>query len=117
MTAMQLAEFLVSIGVVEAANLDGGGSTTVAVGGLLVNRPSDLAGERAVGTALVVVPAGTADPPPFAGAASAPPPEADAVVATDAASLGGYAATLEARGAPLSPELAAMAHAFNQPRR
>ena len=97
MTPMEFAQFLVSLGVTEAANLDGGGSTTLAVGGLLVNRPSDLAGQRAVGTALVVVPSGTADAPPFAGAASAPPVEPDPMLATDSGSLGGYAATLAAR--------------------
>jgi hypothetical protein len=114
MTPMQFAQFLVSFGVAEATNLDGGGSTSLAVGGLLVNRPSDLAGERAVGSAMVVVPSGTADPPPFAGAASAPPPEPDPTLATDSGSVGGYAATLAARGIPLSPELTAMARRFNQ---
>jgi hypothetical protein len=117
MTPMELAQFLVSLGVVEAANLDGGGSTALAVGGLLVNRPSDLAGERAVGTALVVVRSGTADPPPFAGAVSAPPLQPDPMLATDAGSLGGYAATLAARGRRLSPELTTMARAFNQSNR
>ena len=36
-------------------NLDGGGSTTMVVGGQLVNRPSD-GTERAVSDALVVLP-------------------------------------------------------------
>jgi hypothetical protein len=111
-TPMQLAEILLSIGVTDAANLDGGGSTTLTVGGLLVNRPSDAAGERPVGTALVVVAAGSADPPPFAGAASAPPPEADAALRADSASLGGFAASRAARGVPLPPELAEAAQAF-----
>ena len=120
MTPIQLAELLASIGVKEAANLDGGGSTSLVVNGLLVNRPSDHAGERPVGTALVVVPAGTADPPPFAWfpgqarfAERAGGPF-DLALATDAGSIGGYAATLAAQGTELSPELAAIARAFNE---
>jgi hypothetical protein len=38
----------------DALNLDGGGSTTMVVNGRIVNRPSDLAGPRAVSDALVV---------------------------------------------------------------
>jgi hypothetical protein len=102
MTPFDFASFLTSIGVVEATNLDGGGSTTLTVNGLLVNRPSDPGGERAVGTALVVVPAGTPDPVPFGPTASAPAPSPNALVLeTDGASLGGYAASLRARGVPL----------------
>ncbi len=114
MTPLEFAQFLASLGVAEAVNLDGGGSTTLTVGGLLVNRPSDFAGERAVGSAVVVVPAGTPDPPPFTGAATAPPPQPDLALTRDAGSLGGYAATLAARGAPMSPELAAVARDFNR---
>jgi exopolysaccharide biosynthesis protein len=42
------------LGVAEGVNLDGGGSTTMVVGTSVVNRPSDLNGERAVGNALVI---------------------------------------------------------------
>jgi exopolysaccharide biosynthesis protein len=35
--------------------LDGGGSTTMVAGGRVVNSPSDLAGERSVGDALLVL--------------------------------------------------------------
>lgn len=123
-TPIQLAEILVAIGVKEAANLDGGGSTSLAVGGVLVNRPSDQSGERPVGTALVVVPAGTVDPPRFAWlpgqaafadafAEGGRAPAFDLALATDAGSIGGYAATLAASGTTLSPELAAIARAFN----
>jgi hypothetical protein len=115
MTPYDFATFLVSLGVVEATNLDGGGSATMVVNGLLVNRPSDASGERAVGTALVVVPEGTADPPPFDGSVGAPPPAPDAAVAHDVGSLGGYAATLEARGTPLQGELAVTAQEFRTP--
>jgi exopolysaccharide biosynthesis protein len=37
-------------------NLDGGGSTTMVVGGTVINAPSDATGERPVGDALVVLP-------------------------------------------------------------
>jgi hypothetical protein len=77
--------------VVEATNLDGGGSSTMVVGGQLVNSPSDAAGERPVGTALVVVAAGTPDPPPSTGV-DAPPPSANASL-SDPASYGGWLAT------------------------
>jgi putative cell wall-binding protein len=60
MTPRELADYLVGLGVIDAANLDGGGSTAMAVNGLLVGRPSD-GTERGVGTGLVVVPRG-ADP-------------------------------------------------------
>ena len=43
-----------SLGMVDAVNLDGGGSTAMAIGGQLVSSPSDAAGERAVGDAIVV---------------------------------------------------------------
>ena len=60
---------------IDAANLDGGGSSAMAVRGVLVSRPSDAAGERAVGSGLVIVPHGTLAPPPT-GAAVVPPGEA-----------------------------------------
>ena len=45
-----------ALGMREAVNLDGGGSTTMAVDGRVVNRPSDAAGERPVGDAILVLP-------------------------------------------------------------
>jgi len=45
-----------ALGAEEAVNLDGGGSTTMTVGEDLVNRPSDLTGERPIGDAIVLVP-------------------------------------------------------------
>lgn len=50
-----LADFMVSIGVAYGINLDGGGSTTMVVRGDVKNHPSDAAGERAVGNALLAV--------------------------------------------------------------
>lgn len=54
MTLAEAADFLRSIGVVQALNLDGGGSTTLVIDGRIVNVPSDPAGERPVGNALLV---------------------------------------------------------------
>jgi Phosphodiester glycosidase/SPOR domain len=47
---------MASLGAKEAVNLDGGGSTTMTVGGDLVNRPSDATGERPIGDAVVLLP-------------------------------------------------------------
>jgi len=57
MSLLEFAMELRRIGVVDAMNLDGGGSTTLVVGGQVVNLPADEAGERPVGDALTVVPA------------------------------------------------------------
>jgi exopolysaccharide biosynthesis protein len=51
-----LAAFLLDLGAADAMNLDGGGSTTMFLNGKVVNKPSDLTGERAVGDAILVFP-------------------------------------------------------------
>ena len=43
-----------SLGMVDAINLDGGGSTAMVVDGSLISHPSDATGERAVGDAVVI---------------------------------------------------------------
>jgi hypothetical protein len=68
MTMRELADHLVGLGAIDAANLDGGGSSAMAVRGVLVSRPSDPGGERAVGSGLVIVPHGTPAPPVVGGA-------------------------------------------------
>ncbi|MDQ0118728.1 phosphodiester glycosidase family protein [Pseudarthrobacter sp902506025] len=45
-----------SLGMVNAMNLDGGGSTTMVEGGQVMNSPSDATGERPVGDALLLLP-------------------------------------------------------------
>ncbi len=55
-TLYEAAEFMRSLGAVQALNLDGGGSTTMAVRGTLGNNPSDATGERAVGDTVQVLP-------------------------------------------------------------
>lgn len=55
-TLSEGAQLLRHLGSVQAMNLDGGGSSAMAVRGVLVNHPSDRTGERAIGDAIVVVP-------------------------------------------------------------
>ena len=54
MTLPELADYLLTVGAVDAINLDGGGSTTMVLDGRVVNTPSDPNGERKVGDAIVV---------------------------------------------------------------
>lgn len=56
MTLIELATLLRQLGATDALNLDGGGSTTLVVRGVVVNLPSDEAGERPVGDMLLVLP-------------------------------------------------------------
>ena len=52
----EAADVARSLGLVDAVNLDGGGSTTMAVDGRVVGHPSDPAGERPVGDGVLVLP-------------------------------------------------------------
>ncbi len=54
LTLSELAATMQKLGAVRAMNLDGGGSTTMAVRGRIVNRPSD-GSERSVSNALLVM--------------------------------------------------------------
>ena len=55
MTLGELRELARRLGLTGALNLDGGGSTTMWVGGAIVNSPSDAAGPRKVSDALLVM--------------------------------------------------------------
>jgi hypothetical protein len=55
-TLVQFANEMRREGAVTALNLDGGGSTTMVVKGVKVNRPTDPSGERYVTSALLVLP-------------------------------------------------------------
>jgi hypothetical protein len=55
MTLGELADMMRKLGAWQAMNFDGGGSTTMVIDGVLVNKPSDKEGERAVGNALIIV--------------------------------------------------------------
>ncbi len=59
-----LAQLMISLGAVEAMNLDGGGSTTMAVGTKLINRPNGGTTQRPVPTILAVVPIDSLKLPP-----------------------------------------------------
>ncbi|WP_349345240.1 phosphodiester glycosidase family protein [Streptomyces rapamycinicus] len=55
-TLEEAARSMRPLGAVQALNLDGGGSTAMAVNGRLANVTSDATGERAVGDTVQVVP-------------------------------------------------------------
>lgn len=55
MTMTEAAAFMRSLGALDALNLDGGGSSSFVMNGVVMNRPSD-GRERAVATALAIVP-------------------------------------------------------------
>lgn len=54
-TLAELADLMRRVGAWNAMNFDGGGSTTMVVGGELMNKPTDATGEREVGNALLIV--------------------------------------------------------------
>ena len=56
MSLAELQAFAVRLGLNQALNLDGGGSTTMWVQGQVVNSPSDPAGPRKVSDALLILP-------------------------------------------------------------
>jgi exopolysaccharide biosynthesis protein len=56
MTLQELALLMKELGATDAMNLDGGGSTTMVVKGVIQNKPSDATGERPVSDALLVFP-------------------------------------------------------------
>ena len=78
MSLPELTDLMAALGADEALNLDGGGSSAMALRGRIVNRPSDATGERTVANSLWVVRSG--DGCPRAGveraAPSAPLPRA-----------------------------------------
>lgn len=111
-TLKGFARLFRSFGARWALNLDGGGSTTMWVRGLgVVNRPSD-GSERAVSSALLVLPGArransrAAAPEPVAS------PAAWHAAATDPASIGGLASVLERRGRALPGALQGAARTF-----
>lgn len=54
MTLQEFARFMLARGAWQAINFDGGGSSTMVIDGTVVNHPSDAAGERPVGNALLI---------------------------------------------------------------
>jgi hypothetical protein len=55
MSLVEFAALFKRLGAVRALNLDGGGSSTMVVGGRVVNRPSD-GSERAVSSSILILP-------------------------------------------------------------
>jgi len=56
MSLIEVQQFLLSIGCIDAVNLDGGGSTTMWIQDQgIVNYPSDKSGERPVANALIIL--------------------------------------------------------------
>ena len=64
MTNFELAQTLVRLGAVTGSAFDGGGSTTMAFDGKLLNRPSDPGGERPTSTGLQLMYYGVYSPAP-----------------------------------------------------
>ena len=64
MTNFELAQTLVRLGAVTGSALDGGGSSTLAFDGTLLNRPSDRGGERPVSNSLQLMYYGVYAPAP-----------------------------------------------------
>lgn len=50
------AKLMKALGAKDAINLDGGGSTAMAINGQLINTPSDASGERPVADAIIILP-------------------------------------------------------------
>ena len=61
MSLEEFARLFLRLGATFSMNLDGGGSSTLVVEGVVVNRPSDPGGERAVSSAILVLPGGGVD--------------------------------------------------------
>jgi hypothetical protein len=55
MTLAEFADLMIAQGVYQGLNLDGGGSTTMVVDGVVVNSPSDASGERPVANCLLLM--------------------------------------------------------------
>jgi hypothetical protein len=55
MSLPEFADLMISLGVYQGLNLDGGGSTTMVVEDRIVNSPSDPAGERPIGNCLLLL--------------------------------------------------------------
>jgi exopolysaccharide biosynthesis protein len=55
MTFVELQRLAARLKLTDVLNLDGGGSTTMVVKGVIVNHPSDAAGPRKVSDSLIVI--------------------------------------------------------------
>lgn len=55
MALVEFGDLMLSLGIFQGLNFDGGGSTTLVVNGTIVNSPSDATGERPVGNCLLLI--------------------------------------------------------------
>ncbi|RJP70579.1 MAG: phosphodiester glycosidase family protein [Ignavibacteriales bacterium] len=55
MSLLEFADLMISNGIYQGLNLDGGGSTTMVINNEVVNNPSDITGERSVGNSLFLI--------------------------------------------------------------
>ncbi len=55
MSLLEFADLMIDEGIYQGLNLDGGGSTAMVINNKVVNSPSDITGERAVGNCLVLI--------------------------------------------------------------
>ncbi len=101
MSLREFAELMVRLGARDALNLDGGGSTTMTVDGVVTNRPSD-GYQRPVANALLVLPGADRGENGAPGPATRSAAEVWRSISRDAASTGGYASTLRRQGQQLS---------------
>ena len=83
MTTFEMAQTMVQLGAVQAMQLDGGGSSTLAFEGTVLNRPSD-GRERPISTALMLQYYGVYAPPPREAVVS---PNGDGVAEAQALSF------------------------------
>lgn len=121
MTLQEFAQLFQVLGADYALNLDGGGSTTLAINGQVVNRPSDqypdetYGLERAVSSALVVLPGADPGEQPATVPTSTLPVTTDDIgdlVARDPASTGGMLEAMLTAGYHLSPDLRSIVRTF-----
>ncbi len=63
-TLANLAQIMINLGCIEAMNLDGGGSSTMAIGSTLYNRPNGGTNQRPVPTIFAIVPSDSLKTPP-----------------------------------------------------
>lgn len=89
-TCDELSAFLKELGAWDGMNLDGGGSSTMWMGGSIINYPSDSTGERVVGNHLALYAKGSGD------AAHCPIPDFRAEFVGAGGWPGGTSMTLEA---------------------
>lgn len=116
MTLRGFALLFRRLGARWALNLDGGGSTTMVVRGRVMNRPSD-GRERAVSSAIVVLPNRTRDVRDVKNGDLPERQRSWLRVATDPGSTGGLADSLEGSGVQLPGELERAAAMLRSDRR